>query len=132
MSQENVEIVEGGYAYFAANGDFQPEIMDPAFTWDMSTFPWPGTQLYPGIEGARTFIAEWLEAWDDWELEVERFVDAGEDVVAIVRQRGRSKASGVLVDMHFAQVWTLREGKQLRMRMYADPDDALEAAGLRE
>jgi len=34
--------------------------------------------------------------------------------------------------MHFAQVWTLRDGKQLRMEMYASPAEALEAVGLRE
>ncbi|MGH2926467.1 MAG: nuclear transport factor 2 family protein [Solirubrobacterales bacterium] len=132
MSQENVEIVAGGYEYFAENQDLQEEIVDPDFVWDMQTFPWPGTQLYEGIEGSRTFLAEWIEAWEDWELEVERLLDAGDDVVAIVRQRGRSKASGVPVDMHFAQVWTIRDRKQVRMRMYADPAEALEAVGLSE
>jgi ketosteroid isomerase-like protein len=34
--------------------------------------------------------------------------------------------------MHFAMVWTLRGGKAVRMRMYTSPDEALEAAGLRE
>jgi ketosteroid isomerase-like protein len=130
MSQENVEIVGGAYAYFAANGDFQAEIMDPDFIWDMSTFSWPGTQQYKGIDGAREFLAEWLEAWEDWQLDVERLLDAGDQVVAIVRQRGRSKSTGVPVEMHFAQLWTVRAGKQLRMRMYADPNAALEAAGL--
>ena len=32
--------------------------------------------------------------------------------------------------MHFAQVWTLRDGEQLRMEMYADPQEALDAVGL--
>jgi ketosteroid isomerase-like protein len=132
MSQENVETVRRGYEHFSATGDFQQEIMDPDFAWDMSTFPWPEQQVYPGIEGARKFIVDWLAAWDEWQIELERLLDAGDDVVAIVRQRGRSKATGLPVDMHFAQVWTLRNGKQIRMRMYTDPDDALEAAGLRE
>jgi hypothetical protein len=34
--------------------------------------------------------------------------------------------------MHFGQVWTIRDGKQLRMQMYASPEEALEATGLRE
>ncbi len=132
MSKENVEVVRRGYEHFSATEDFRPEIFDPDFVWDMSTFPWPEQQVYPGIEGAREFMAGWLDAWEDWRIEVEELVDAGDDVVAIVRQRGRSKATGLSVDMHFAQLWTLRDGKQLRMRMYADPDDALRAAGLRE
>jgi len=75
-------------------------------------------------------MRDWWEAWEDWELEVEELLEAGESVVAIVRQRGRSKATGLPADMHFAMVWTVRDGKQFRMRMYASPDEALEATGL--
>ena len=77
-------------------------------------------------------MAEWGDAWEDWELEVEDYLDAGERVVVIVRQHGRSKASGVSVDMHFAQVWTIRDGQQVRMQMYASTKEALEATGLSE
>ncbi len=34
------------------------------------------------------------------------------------------------VDMSFAQVWTVRDGKQTRMDMYSDPEEALQALGL--
>jgi len=34
--------------------------------------------------------------------------------------------------MHFGQVWTFRDGKQLRMEMYTTPEGALRAAGLDE
>jgi ketosteroid isomerase-like protein len=138
MSQENVELIRESYERFQATGEFDPEFTDPGFVWDMSTFRpagargWPGRQEYHGVEGARQFLEEWLEAWDDWELRVEEFRDAGEQVVAIVRQRGRSKAMDLPVDMTFAQVFTLRDGKQVRMEMYAEPSEALEAAGLSE
>jgi ketosteroid isomerase-like protein len=36
------------------------------------------------------------------------------------------------LEMHFAQVWTFRDGKAARMEMYSDPAEALEAAGLRD
>jgi ketosteroid isomerase-like protein len=134
MSQENQEIVRRGYEHFMASGDFLPEIIHVDFVWDMSTFRgWPEQQTYPGIEGARQFIADWDEAWEDWQVEVEDYFDAGaERVVTIVRQQGRSKATGVSVDMHFGQVWTIRDGQQHGMQMYASPEEALEAAGLSE
>jgi ketosteroid isomerase-like protein len=133
MSQENVEVIRKAYERFQATGDFAPELIDSDFVWDMSTFRgWPEQQEYHGIEGARQFARDWLEAWDDWELRLEELHDAGEQVVAILRQRGRSKATGLPVDMTFAQVFTLRAGKQIRMQMYAEPSEALEAAGLRE
>ena len=82
---------------------------------------------------ARTqFNAEWAAAWDDWELEPEDYLDAGECVVVILNQRGRSKATGIPVEMRFAQVWTLRDGLGVRMQLYASVEDALEAVGLSE
>lgn len=133
MSRENVEIVRAGYARFMSTGEFDPGIVTPDFVWDMSNYRgWPEQQVYEGAEGARTFLDEWTGAWDDWEMEVDALHDAGDKVVAIVRQRGRSKGVGMPVEMSFAQVWTLRDGKQARMDVYSDPDEALEAAGMSE
>jgi ketosteroid isomerase-like protein len=98
----------------------------------MSTFRgWPEQQTYSRIEGARQFNAEWAGAWDDWELEVEDYIDAGERVVVLLRQRGRSKATGIPVEMRLGMVWTIQDGQGIRMQMYASPEEALEAAGLR-
>ncbi len=131
MSQENIEIVRAGYEHFRATLDFPAEIIAPEFVWDMSTFEgWPEQQQYLGIEGARQFMRDWLEAWDEWEIHVEELRDAGDKVVAILRQRGRAKTTGLEVDMHLSQVFTMRDGKQVRMEMYADPTAGLEAAGL--
>jgi ketosteroid isomerase-like protein len=134
MSEENVEIVRRTYGHWIATGEFTPEVVHPDFVWDMSTYrAWPERQTYIGLEGAGEFLADWVGAWEDLEFEVEDYIDAGEaGVVTIVRQHGRSKATGIPLDMHFGQVWTFREGKQFRMNMYASPEEALEAAGLRE
>jgi len=131
VSAENVVIIRRGYGHFIATGELQEQLMTPDFVWDMSTFRgWPERQSYEGVEGAKEFLADWLGAWEDWELELEELHDAGEKVVAIVHQQGRSKATGLPVEMRFAQVWTLRDGKQLRMEMFADPEEALQAAGV--
>jgi uncharacterized protein len=133
LSRENVETVRGIYEYYTATGDFLEDTAHPDFVWDMSTFRgWPERQTYAGLKGAREFMATWRDAWDDWGYKVEELLDAGESVVGIIRQHGRSKATGLPVDMHFAMVWTLRDGKAVRMQMYASPYEALEAAGLSE
>ncbi len=132
MSRENVEIVRFGYERFAATGEPDPDISSPEFVWDMSNFHgWVEQQTYAGVDGARTFLETWVSAWDDWELEVEQLLDRGDTVVALVHQRGRSKAAGMPVEMSFAQVWTVRDGKQTRMDMYSDREEALAAAGLK-
>ena len=102
------------------------------FVWDVSNLHWPGQQVYEGSDGARTFLSEWADAWEDWELEADSFHDAGDRVVVLMSQRARSKSTGMPVEMSFAQVWTLRDGKRTRMEMYSDPAEALAAAGLSE
>ncbi|MEK6327460.1 MAG: nuclear transport factor 2 family protein [Actinomycetota bacterium] len=133
MSAQNLEIVRRGYEHFAATGELLGEAIGPEFVWDMSTFrDWPERQTYQGMEGAQEFLADWREAWEDWRLEVEEYRAAGDKVVVVARQRGRAKATGLPVDMHFAQVWTVRDGMYTRMEMYADPGEALRAVGLGE
>jgi ketosteroid isomerase-like protein len=65
-------------------------------------------------------------------MEAEDYLDAGERVLVILTQRGRSKGTGIPVEMRFAQVWTLRDGLGIRMEMYASVEEALESVGLRE
>ena len=77
--------------------------------------------MYEGVDGTGAFLSEWMDAWEDWELELEALHDAGDRVVALVHQRGRSKEGGMPVEMSFAQVFTFRDGKQARMEMYSDP-----------
>ena len=129
MSEENLELIRRGYERFLATGEIRAHA---DFVWDVSNLGWPDQQIYLGVEGATQFLAEWADAWEDWELEVEDYLDAGERVVVILRQRGCSKATGIPVDMRFAQVWTLRDGQGIRMQMYASPDEALAAVGLAE
>jgi ketosteroid isomerase-like protein len=46
--------------------------------------------------------------------------------------RGRGKGSGVVVEMPPCwQVYRLRDGRAVRIEVYGDRDEALEAAGLR-
>jgi ketosteroid isomerase-like protein len=133
VSKENVEIVRQGFEEFAATGEFAAELSADDFVWDMSHFHgWPEQQVYEGREGVEAFLREWVDSWDDWDMELEALHDAGERVVALTHQRGTAKASGMPVEMAFAQVWTVRDGKRARMDMYSDRSEAFAAAGLRD
>jgi ketosteroid isomerase-like protein len=131
MSSESLAIVQRGYAYFGEHGDFDPIRFTDDFVWDMAHFRgWPEDRQYVGVDGARRFLATWIEAWDDWEFDVDELIEAGEMVVALCTQRARAKGSGVPVEMHFAEIWSVRDGKQSRMEMYNDQDEGLAAAGI--
>jgi ketosteroid isomerase-like protein len=133
MSQENVDLLRRGYEYVERTGEFLPEAAHPDFVWDTTTFQGgmlPETCV--GVDETNAWLAEWLDSFEDWSLDIEEVFDAEDRVVAIVRQRATGKHGGPEVDMRVAQVWTFRDGLVERMEMYADRDDALEAAGLAE
>jgi ketosteroid isomerase-like protein len=131
MSQESVDVVLRGLEYFRTTGEPLKEIIAPDFVWDMSTFRgWPEQPVYEGLEGMRAFLRDWTTAFDDWRLELESVHDADDKVVVVLHQRGRAKMTGMPLDMRFAQVFTIRDGRQARMQMYSDAAEALEAVGL--
>ena len=134
MSQENVELVWQRAGHFTATGEVEDDWYDPDFVWDMSTFAgWPEKKHYHGVAGFREFLSEWLEAWDDWHIELAHVHDAeGDRVVSVFRQTGKSKHTGLDVTMTFATVSTLRDSRTLRVQAYTTPEEALEAVGLPE
>jgi ketosteroid isomerase-like protein len=77
-------------------------------------------------------MAEWLETWDDYSIEVRDAKDAGDKVLVSLHQRGRGKASGVQMEGDVGLVYTLQDGKIVRWQMFPDERDAVEAAGLNE
>jgi ketosteroid isomerase-like protein len=78
------------------------------------------------------FYARWIGSWDEFAVKPVDFIDAGDDVIAIIEIRGTGKASGAAVTMQAADVYTVAGGKVVRQVAYPDAADALEAAGLRE
>jgi ketosteroid isomerase-like protein len=80
----------------------------------------------------RAYWQDWFDTFDDLTVEPLDLIDAGEDVVAVLRFGGRAKLSGVESDLTFAVVYTFRDGKVARGREYWTRDEALDATGLRE
>jgi ketosteroid isomerase-like protein len=70
--------------------------------------------------------------WDEYGSEVEELIDAGNHVIAVIRSWGRGKQSEAAVETGEHHVWTLRDGKLWRLRVYPDEAEALEAVGLWE
>jgi ketosteroid isomerase-like protein len=131
VGDSNAEIVERAYARFKASGSPEASLVGPGFVWDMTQMAsWPEQPIFEGREGMLSFITEWAAAWEDWRIEVERLHESGDKVVAVLHQTGRSRTSGLAVEMTFAQVWTMRDGKYQRMDMYSDVAKALTDAGV--
>jgi ketosteroid isomerase-like protein len=129
MSERNVEAVRRGYEAFA-RGDIAAamDLFHPDVEWHDPDRPGGGT--YRGHEGVLRNMAEWLEGWEEFRLEPEEFLAAGDQVVVLVRQSGRGKGSGVEIEGPLAQVFRLREGKVVWARIYASREEALKSVGL--
>lgn len=130
MSQENVDRLLAGYDYTNRTGEFDPEAVHPDMVLDISTFRGaiePGP--YQGVDEANAFLARWLDAFENWSMEVEEFFDSGDRVITILRQHGQPKHGGPDVEMRVAHVWTFRDGLVARMEMYASREEAWKLPG---
>jgi ketosteroid isomerase-like protein len=86
-----------------------------------------------GREGMVDFMRTWAEDFSDFAFEVEEVIDAGENaVVAIQRQAATGRASGAPVEMHTATIFRLETRQVVRIEIFVNPAEALEAAGLRQ
>ena len=65
------------------------------------------------------WLRDWNAAWQTWRVEPERFIDADDRVVVIYRMTVEGNGSGVQLDRHEGQVWTIRAG--LAWRVVAVP-----------
>jgi ketosteroid isomerase-like protein len=134
MSRENVEIVREG---FLASGSGDPaaaqRYFDQAIEWDMSgVVGWPEQDVYRGQE-VEQFLQAWADSWGGtWHYDVEEVLDAGGNQVFVaIHEWGTGAESGASVDQRRYFAATLREGQIVRVRMFSERADAVEAAGLR-
>ena len=107
--------------------------LDEDILWDMSGFGLPDmAEVYRGLDGMREFWLAWLASWEAIEFTALAPEDHGEHVVVEVQQRNRGRASGVPIDLHYFQSFTVRNGKVTASHMAETRAEALEAVGLRE
>jgi ketosteroid isomerase-like protein len=135
MSVENVELVRRLYGWMAAGeAEKSFEVYDPEIEWDSSQAQWlldlGFDPLYRGHDEVRMVLRSWLEAWESIDYRPYELIDAGDDVLAFVRLTARGRSSGVEVVYDHPQLWTVRHGKIVRMRVFGDRDEAFAAAGL--
>lgn len=131
MSQ-NVAIVRRAYEAFSRAGlDALLEHFHPDAEYDITSAIGPYAGMYYGRAAIRNFLADYFESWEYVQMEPEDFIEVGEDhVVVLLHMQMRGKGSGVEVDAHTHNVWTLRDGRAVRMAVYNDKAEAFNAVGL--
>ena len=146
MSQEDVDLVKGLTpapdvdlaALFRDDAAFSSllEAMRPLFDPEFESFAVSAVQerkRYVGPEGLRATWLDWMEPWATYRTETEDVIDAGEGTVVVLgRAFARRSDSEAEVNNLGAAIWTVVDGRVTRAVFYADPQEALEAAGLRD
>ena len=125
MSAANVAIVRRSLDHYL-RGDYAAALV--AFSDDVELL----TELerFQGHEGVVEEARRWEETWDAYRFEVDGLVDADDKVVLLYRQYGRGRGSGVEVEECAGWVYTLEDGKIVRVEMLPDQATALRAAGV--
>jgi ketosteroid isomerase-like protein len=135
VSEANVEVVRraiaAGFVSHPPDVETLCEVLDPDH---LLTSNWGvETAEHHGVQGLLDAIAEMAAAWDPWEQEVERIIDAGQDcVVGLLRLNAQGRESGVPVQFPWAMVVTLRGGRMATSRVFLDQGQALKAVDLEE
>jgi ketosteroid isomerase-like protein len=91
----------------------------------------PGAD-YEGLEGLMEGWRDWLAPWESYVIEVEDLVDARNSVVALVNMRARTEHGGVEMEQQGATIWTVEDGKIVRMSFHLDRGEALARAGVEQ
>jgi uncharacterized protein len=96
----------------------------PEFEWrTLESSPVAGT--YRGHEEVRGYVEDWFATFEGLRIDVDEMTEAGDQVLAVVRGHARGRGSGIEVENHYCQVWTLHEGAAVDMREYDTREQAL-------
>jgi uncharacterized protein len=125
MASANVETLRRGYD--ALNrGDLSVvlELLDADIEWHEPS-PSPDAGAHRGRDSFERFLRGWLESFDGFRVEPEQVVEHGNDLVAVVRQTGTGRSSGLRVETRLAHVWTVANGRAVRWEAVPDAEAAL-------
>lgn len=133
MPEQNVEVrnraVRRLLAAFEGEDDAFRAALHPEIEW----YPIEENRTPTrGIDAALWNRNQWLDTWDEHQLDVEEVIEDGDDVVACVHIKARGQGSGAEADVRFFAQFKVRDGKVVYIYDHDDRAAALEAAGLSE
>jgi len=130
VSQQNIELIQAWFERW--NRDDRGFSADEELHPDFQVISRLQSEPFRGREGLRRWMEEIDEHFQEWELVGEEWRDAGDRVAVVGHVRLRGKESGVGFDQPVGWLFEFKEGRLFRLRNFVRPEEALEAAGLRE
>jgi ketosteroid isomerase-like protein len=129
---EDVELVESAFdAWNRGDIDsFAGHAADDVAWLEVSGRPEGAPTERRGRDRMRKSLESLFDAWESYQIEVERIEEAGERVLAVVREVARGRASGMEIDGRWGYLITVEDGRIVRIEAYRDAAQALQLAGL--
>jgi uncharacterized protein len=130
MAPGNVDLIRPIYDEWG-RGNWQPrfDVYDEHMEWGYSD-DFPGLAgVYEDHETPNPRMRAWLSPWEHWRVEVDEYIEIGDHVVVLATYIGRGKGSGVEIRQEGAHVFKLRDGKVVRLEIFASRRKALESVG---
>ena len=128
---EKVDVVRAALDAFN-RGDFDAMLRyaAPDFELNWSRAVGPQRGVYK-LDQARSFLDDFGDTFESIRVEPNEFIEVDDDVV--VPQTGYTRGrGGIETTARITLIWTIRDGAIVRICLYQDKQDALQAAGLSE
>jgi ketosteroid isomerase-like protein len=105
-------------------------LLDEAFEWlepEQTLLGGP----HRGLDEVRAALQRQIEVFDEFTVEPEAFHEHGDWIAVPIRQRARGGLSGVEVEIRIGHLWTVRDGRIVRLEVFPAAGDARDAAARR-
>jgi ketosteroid isomerase-like protein len=134
MSEENLEIVETLITETWGKKTGSPDLASRVHPQVeiITSEDFPEQAVLHGLPGFERWTRRWSEMFVNYELQPERYWEADNQVVVALHERGTAVRSGISFEDHYAHVWTFLDGLVVRVEVFRNQEEALEAAGLSE
>ena len=133
MSEENVEIVRRSFQAWNSRDPVEiARFYKEDMKWQSAMADVFGETI-GGHEAIKQEMARWDKEWSATRFEIDELIDLDDTrVLSLHRVIATGRGSGVKVVRTLSGVYELHDGKIVKMRIYLDRAEALEAAGLSE
>jgi ketosteroid isomerase-like protein len=128
MASGNADLIRPIYEEWG-RGNWRPafDVYHPEMEWGWSD-EFPGLAgVFADNEQPNPRLRAWLSPWDHWRAVAEDFLEIGDHVVVLATYLGRGKGSGVEIRQEGAHVFELRDGKVVRLEIFASRERALQS-----
>jgi len=107
---ENVEVVRR-VVEAQQRGEPLTGALDPNIEWDISAYPLPDfPDRGKGRESFLNHLSHYLGGWNDYEATIRELLEAGSEVVSIMHERAKLRASDAVLERDLSTVWTITDG----------------------